>query len=271
MAVFPMMAPADETHQGRFESVEKLLMYSSAAEQVIESDDHKALEIREQALQMFQMAKEAHQRGEHQNASQLLNAAAGKLFEAVRMVSQDGIERQKAADDLPGKRASVEALMEAHGRVSEEKGLQKVHKTLASTVDEKLQMADRQLAEGHEKSASRTIQEAYLLVKASLGNLRGGDTLVRELKFETPEEEYLYELDRNDTHNMLVVLLLNNKDINPSLKKLSEPYLDEAEDFRKKADKQASRKKFEAATDSLEKSTTQLVRAIRAAGVYIPN
>jgi len=43
-----------------------------------------------------------------------------------------------------------------------------------------------------------------------------------------------------------------------------------AAQLRKAADEQAARREFDAAVKTLEDSTRELVRAIRAAGVYIP-
>ena len=38
--------------------------------------------------------------------------------------------------------------------------------------------------------------------------MRSGDTLVRSLNFASKEEEYRYEIDRNDTHQMLIKVLV---------------------------------------------------------------
>jgi len=43
-----------------------------------------------------------------------------------------------------------------------------------------------------------------------------------------------------------------------------------ATQLRKAAEEQAARREFDAAIKTLEESTRELVRAIRAAGVYIP-
>jgi hypothetical protein len=40
--------------------------------------------------------------------------------------------------------------------------------------------------------------------------------------------------------------------------------------LRKTAEEQAAKREFDAAVKTLEESTRELVRAIRAAGVYIP-
>jgi len=101
--------------------------------------------------------------------------------------------------------------------------------------------------------------------------MRRGDTLVRSLNFATKREEYDYEIDRNDTHRMLVnVLLEERRASNPALDRSVRNFLDEAARLRGEAEQQAQKGGFDAAIKTLEDSTRELVRAIRGAGVYIP-
>jgi len=107
-------------------------------------------------------------------------------------------------------------------------------------------------------------------VKTSLESLRGGDTLVRELHFETKEDEYLYELDRNDTHQMLVQVLFAEKMESSPMRGTAETFINKAVVLREDAESAAGKKKYEEAIELLEESTKELIRAIRSAGVYIP-
>jgi len=93
---------------------------------------------------------------------------------------------------------------------------------------------------------------------------------VRSLSFTSKEEEYRYEIDRNDTHRMLVTVLLQDKRGAAGVDAMVERSTLAAAALRKAADEQAARREFDAAVKTLEDSTRELVRAIRAAGVYIP-
>ena len=96
--------------------------------------------------------------------------------------------------------------------------------------------------------------------------MRSGDTLVRSLDFATKEEEYRYELDRNDTHQMLVRVLLEGKPRTPG----QQTFIDKALQLRGEADAAAVGRDHTAAVKLLEESTRELIRAIRSAGVFIP-
>lgn len=115
------------------------------------------------------------------------------------------------------------------------------------------------------------LDQVYLTTKVVIEGLREGDTLVRSLNFASKEEEYAYEVDRNDTHQMLIKVLLNEKRAaNAGLENTVQKYLEQAAVLRTNAEGMAVKKDFEAGIKLLEDSTRELVRAIRSAGVYIP-
>jgi len=100
--------------------------------------------------------------------------------------------------------------------------------------------------------------------------VRQGDTLVRSLNFASKEEEYVYELDRNDTHQMLIKVLLDEKRGSGSIDGMLKGYVDKAQALRGQAQSAAQRKDWTDGIRLLEESTAELVRAIRNAGIYIP-
>ena len=89
------------------------------------------------------------------------------------------------------------------------------------------------------KKARKLLDSGYDIAKVELEKLRGGDTLVRSLNFANPEEEYEYELDRNDTHRMLVTVLLEEKRGKKGVDKMVKKFMGKAEVLRKQAEAQA--------------------------------
>ena len=93
---------------------------------------------------------------------------------------------------------------------------------------------------------------------------------MRTLNFVSKEEEFHYEIDRNDTHKMLITVLLKEKLESKALKSMVNPFLDKADELRRAAESEARAGRFEDAVSTLEESTKNYIRAIRGAGVYIP-
>ena len=157
--------------------------------------------------------------------------------------------------------------MAAQKRVSDEKGGVKGAAETAKNVDKLLADAEKLAAEGKYDKARTAADEAYLLAKASVGQMRSGDTLVRSLNFANKQEEYKYELDRNDSLQMLYKVLIEQKgNANPMVA----AQVKKAQDLRSEAEAAAARSNHVEGIKLLEESTGQLVRAIRAAGIFIP-
>lgn len=250
----------------RIAAVATLIEKSSAARQIEASGDARALEKRERARQIHRKAQQAFQAGENAQASRLLAEASAQMFEAVRLAAPEQITEKKARDDFAARVDSVKALLAAQKRISTEKQGTPGSAEAVQTVEKLLAEAERLAAANNVPRARAQLDQAYLVAKAAIGSLRGGDTLVRLLQFASKEEEYRYEIDRNDTHQMLIRVLLQEKGDRPQVR----GFLDKARELRAQAETAAASGDHGAAIRLLEDSTRELVRAIRGAGVYIP-
>lgn len=250
--------------------VERLLTESSAAKQVDASDKPEAIEMKAQAQAHFDAARTLADSGDDEAAEAELREAIRLMTAAARAAHGDAKVSQKQTDDYGSRKESVMALAKAHDRIATEKGMKDMNRALQDKVEADLAASDALLAQGNGDEARAMLDATYESVKASIEGLRGGDTLVRELNFETPEDEYHYELDRNDTHRMLVEVLLAEKMQASPMRKTADEFIAKAGELRQQAEEAAGRKKFEDAIRLLEDSTKEFIRAIRSAGVYIP-
>lgn len=250
--------------------VERLLTESSAAQKVDASANAEAIEMKAQAQAHFDKAKSLTESGDSGAAEAELREAIRLMTSAARAANGDAKVSQKQTDDYGSRKDSVTALATAHDRIATEKGMKDMNEALQARVASDLAASDELLAQGKGDEARVMLDGTYESVKTSLEGLRGGDTLVRELNFETPEDEYHYELDRNDTHRMLVEVLLAEKMQASPMRKTADGFIAKAGELRKQAEEAAGKKKFEEAIRLLEDSTKEFIRAIRSAGVYIP-
>ncbi|PKO90395.1 MAG: hypothetical protein CVU18_00960 [Betaproteobacteria bacterium HGW-Betaproteobacteria-12] len=254
------------------ESVAKLLESSSAARQIDGSKVPEAMARREKAREIHRAAKASLDAGNLERANSQLTEARAEFFEAVRLAAPEEITGKKLETDYKARLDSVNALLAAYRRVANEKG--SASKTIGDTVS----AIDRSVAEGARLAAANKYKEAraeldraYLVAKAGISTLRSGDTLVRTLNFANKEEEYHYEIDRNDTHQMLIKVLVEEKRAaNPALDQQVQGFLGKARELRQAAEAAAARRDHAQAVKLLEESTVELVRAIRNAGIYIP-
>jgi hypothetical protein len=263
-------ATASNDVASRLVHVERLLTESSAAKKVDASGKAEAIEMKAAAQAHFDTAKALVDSGDNAAAEAELREAIRLMTTAARAANGDAKVSQKQTDDYDSRKESVTALATAHDRIATEKGMKDMNAALQQKVAADLAASDELLAAGKGDEARAKLDATYESVKASLEGLRGGDTLVRELNFETPEDEYHYELDRNDTHRMLVEVLLAEKMQASPMRKTADGFIAKAGELRMEAEQAAGKKKFEEAIRLLEESTKEFIRAIRSAGVYIP-
>jgi hypothetical protein len=274
LALLPMQAVTapDKTGPDRLQSVEMLVESSSAARKVEESGNAEAMAKRDRARELYEQARKAAEAGKATESEEFLRQATAVMYEAVRIVGKDESLVVKDHRDFESRLESINALCDAYNRINEEKGLPAAESSeLYPLVQSKLSQAKALKAEGDVLEGRKLLDEAYVAAKVAIEHLRGGDTLVRSLNFSSKEEEYHYEVDRNDTHRMLVTVLLKEKmRDNESVKDMVAGLLDKADVLRRQAETQASEGSYDTAVDTLELSTKEIVRAIRSAGVYIP-
>lgn len=249
------------------ESVGKLLESSSAARQIASSKDPGAAARHEKAKEIFANAKAALGAGDLPKASQLLGETRSVFFEAVRLAAPEEVGAKKLENDYHARLDSVKALLTAYKRVAQEKGNVKDVDKTSAVVEKTIANAATMAQAGKNKEAREELDRGYLVAKAAVSGLRSGDTLTRSLNFASKEEEYHYEVDRNNTHQMLIKAFVSDE---KRADHMIQAFLVKSQDLRTQADAAATKKDFAQAVKLLEESTTELVRAIRNAGIYIP-
>lgn len=254
----------------RFRSVGTLIEQSSGAKQIEASGDARAQEKRAEAQQIYRSAQEAFAAEDYSKASTLLSQASMTMFQAVRLAAPEQVTAAKKKADFNARLETVKAMLDAHKRIAKEKSAGPASEETNRAIEKSLAEANALAAEGKYAEGRLVLDKAYLVAKASIASLRGGDTLVRSLNFASKEEEYHYEIDRNDTHQMLIQVLLSEKRDSADINNMVNRFLDKAKVLRVQAEEAAARKDFATGIKLLEESTAEVVRAIRNAGIYIP-
>lgn len=254
----------------RLDYASKLIESSSAAQKVEASGNAEALALREQARGLFALAVKAEEAGDGATASEYINQAIRAMQKAVRLSNPDDVTGPKARDDFRRVESSVDALAEALTRISQEKGVEARIGPVTAQVTDLRAEAEALFDAGQPAAGRIKLDLALQLLKVNIEGLRGGEELTRTLDFKSKEEEYHYEVDRNDTHQMLVKVFAEEKITNDNTRARVEGFLQTALGLRVAADALGRQGEFEAAIGKLEESTKELIKAIRSAGLYIP-
>jgi hypothetical protein len=261
------LAQDREQLQRRLQSVGTLIETSSAAKQIDASGGEAARTKRDTARLIHREATAALAGGDLAGAAKLLDQAAREMMEGARLARPDEVVGEKKRRDFDARLDSAKALLAAQQRITQEKGAGREAQDAARQIEQQIGEAQKLAAAGRDDDARTLLDKAYLTARASIETLRRGDTLVRSLTFANKREEYDYEIDRNETHRMLIgILLSDRKEAAASM----QGFVEKAAALRRDAEGQAREGRHDDAVRTLEDSTRELVRAIRAGGIYIP-
>jgi hypothetical protein len=105
-----------------------------------------------------------------------------------------------------------------------------------------------------------------IIIKAKNSSLKER-TFSYDLNFETPIDEYKYELARNDDYLRLVPIAITQKQPSAGIRNLMDRYVDKAKVKRHDAESMYEDKQFEQAVKMIQESTKDLMSALKIAGV----
>lgn len=264
-------AESKEQIERRLASVSTLIERSSAARQIESSANAQALALRGKAREELLSAEQAYRDGNLPQASGLLDSAAKAFYAGVRLADPWKVTDDKKRRDFDARMDSVKALLKAQRRIRAEKDPKAEENNAGEGVEALIREASG-LAANNELDRARTVlDKAYAAVIDSLEGMRKGDTLVRTLHFTSKEDEYRYELDRNDAYQLLANTLMKEKRAqNAGLSNLIQRHMDNATRLRGEAQAQAAKGEFVSAIKLQEDSTRELMRAVRSAGLNLP-
>lgn len=254
----------------KFHALGELIDRSSVSRQILSSNNEASLQKYKLARSLREQAVVAYREGKLDESNMLVGSAKKALFEAARLSGSGEGRKDKEKKSYEAMKRSMHALLEAMERIGSEKGNKKQVEQLAEKTRNQIKQADHYASAGKYKEGIALLGKAVQGIDNKINELRSGDTLTRSLSFATPKEEYQYELERNDTHLMLVNVYLAENPAEGEARSKIDQHLDGARVFRKKAEDMASAGKYQDAVREMESSTVNIIRAIRAMGVYIP-
>ncbi|MEO5373992.1 MAG: hypothetical protein H7840_06875 [Alphaproteobacteria bacterium] len=268
-AAGPRMPVTAANVEQKSKFVTNLIANSASARAIESSDDAEAKEAVKTARTLAEEASADITGGRLAEADEKLNRAVDLMMAQTRKVSLGNMKDSRAKQLYESKLGSVKALVEAYDRVSKEKGTANRNER-RSAISLQLVEIEKHAAAGNYETAVTLLDKAYSAVSVDVAGLREGDKLKKDLSFASPEEEYVYEIDRNDSHQYLLKMALSEKPPNEMYVAQISGMRTQAEELRKAAEARGEAKDFTGGIKTLGDSTQLLIKALRMAGAYIP-
>lgn len=212
-------------------------------------------------------AREQLQQGELDAAEQRLDDGLKAFGMAARKVIDVEREQQIEKDRFQELVNRSKGFIEALARAVSENG-----RTVSTQFDEihfKQQMSTAKSLARHKRfgDANHHLEPALATLEQALSTARHQQTLTNTLNFDSPSEELAYERERNQSHLLLISLMMSERVI-------SNEHLEMIDEIRERNRQLVDRAVLldaqgdtESAIDSLERGTGELVRALRLTGL----
>lgn len=226
----------------------------------------------EEARKQMETAGTLHARSLEHLARGELRQAEASLDEAMRAVGRarrlapDGLQRA-VEERLRYEKleASVEALRRSYAH-----HLRPPRDEVLDAVDASLASARALAGAGRAAEAAQALAGAQGRLLDGLGALLGAETLRYALEFDSPQAEYRYELERNQSYAALVPVALSELRPAAGGTQLAHRYVETNDALTALAARQAAQGDWAAALGSVRTGTLYLQRALGAAGLIVP-
>lgn len=227
-------------------------------------------ELINNAILARQLAEKMLSKGDLAGAQEQIDEALGNVTRVLRSRRSSKSEKEQALKNYEAMHQRIDAFYNALTSISKEKNT-RIHEYINLQEFEQYRAeAERLAANSDLKNAQSYLQKASLMVERALARIRAKETLVHALKFDSIEEEYRYESERNRSHEMLVKLLVAQNEPSPDAMKVYDDLLAENNNLRAKADALMQGKDAAGAKQLMEEGTDKLIRALRMGGMFIP-
>ena len=266
----PRVPVEQATTQQKAEFVGNLVTRSVAAKTIEDKGDDAAKASLARARELVAEARFELTAGRYESANGMLDEALRLVNTEARKLSEAEVKGERLHEAYDKRRNAVAIFLAAYERVAGDKELSAATAAQVAEIRRLVRAAEDLAAADRIGEANDVLDRAYVAARGDIREMREGQTLVRSLDFETPEAEYRYEHDRNDSHVMLLQFAIAEKNPPETRRTRIDELRVQAMDLRAEAEAKAQAGDHADAIGALVGSTDVLLKAIRLSGLWVP-
>ncbi len=245
------------------------MLDGQAAQRVLGADDSAATEKLSAAKAAYAEALSAIERRQLAKANFHADEALRLGGQAIREVATRAPDTAHWTRRYQDVHERVSSYCLAYARVLSDDSRTDSAAIPQEELDQLMLEAEKLARNGKYEEAVTKLSALAAELETELVRLRHQQTLVHELKFETLEEEYAYELERNLSYAMLLQMAISGEGMHPVASQ--QPKILQAnESERERAERVAVSGDAAQALKIIEAATDKLVHALRETGMYLP-
>lgn len=248
----------------KLDYAEGVIMRSKSTARIEQSDNEEAKAKLQEAREKYKAARQAQADGDFSQSEQLAN-------DAIRLVTTAAMKVPNRVNDTEVQRRRYNELL---AQVETYRNWEHQSSEIDAAIQAEMDSAIMEI----EKAAAFAAKDDYakaneflsmaltVVIKVKNSSLKER-TFSYDLNFETPIDEYKYELSRNDDYLRLIPIAITQKQPSAGIQSLMERYVEKAKVKRHDAETQFEEKAFEQAVKTMQDSSKDLIGALKIAGV----
>ena len=247
----------------------------STAERIQASQDAEALRLFTSAKDAYSRALSAIKDGDFVSAEKQLNEAMSAIGKARRLAPDVAALAIKQQAEYEKKLESVEALEKSYrsflksaGRKPSASG-NNTDEFASLGISKLVEAAKKHAKENRPDDALRALDKAEQVMRSALNRVMGSSVIEYAEKFETPAEEYAFELERNRSYLEAIPLAIAQFKPTDEAKLNIESMVKQNRESVDQARVYAGQKDYSRALASVRTGTEYLLNALAVAGLVL--
>lgn len=223
---------------------------------------------RKKALDVKAQAALAAERGDHVLADRLLSEAIAMLSRTLRSAvpTEDRFAQKRRYAELA---KNVTAFRQSLLETAKDRQLTERDIDL-ERIDTWIHQAAWAAGNEQFRQANTFLASSYQLIVSNIARFRDNETVYHALVFKDAQDEYRYEQQRYISHELLVQMMLGESDISMNRREQLSELVRLAEELHRKAGVDWKNGDQQTAIETEVKAIRELIRALRLAGLYVP-
>ena len=252
-------------------SYASMVMGSGSAKRVEASGNPEAIAILNEARAMVESGKALLAEGKYQDAMDQVNGGLQQMTAASRAITTEsemaGVNHKAKHEELLDSLKTYEGSYKSNlARAVKMK--QDVKEKLDESAYNKVADEGRALGKkGDYVKANKSLEKAQRMITKVLTSMLHAQTVTYDKSFETPKEEYEYELARHENYEELIPLAIEQKSPSQRALSLIDGFVKKASKIKGEGQDVAAKGDYKMGIMAMQAATSNLQRALRMMGV----
>lgn len=248
----------------------ELMLQSKAAKTIADNGSDTGKQSLSNAMAQLQTARLVLNAGDASQALTLADSALKSVTLATQSTSSEEatkLQHMRYKDALDVLRNFQDSHKQSFDRIVKKRGAAAAVNYDHVKVDGLINNARTLHEKGEHEKAMQGLSMAEGLVTQAIQQMLNAQTIVYDLNFETPADEYEYERKRFIGYEELIPIAIEEKKPTEAMVKLMETYVSKGRSHKSAAEGKAKTGSYPEAISLMLSGTEEIQRALRLAGV----